>query len=46
MLQPAMVQVRQDSDSESTMGLQGGSDSDAAKMIYEELGLWPMDSES
>ena len=37
--------VRQDLNSGSTVGLRGGSDSDAAEMIWEELGLRPMDSE-
>ena len=37
--------VKEDSDSESTLRLRGGWDSDAAVMKWEELGLRPMDSE-
>ena len=37
--------VRQDLDSESKVGLRGGSVLDTAEVIWEELGLQPMDSE-
>ena len=37
--------IRQDSASESTVGLWGGSGLEVGELIWEELGLRPMDSE-
>ena len=37
--------VQLDLGSESKVGMRGGLDSDAVEMMWEELGLWPIDSE-